>query len=229
MTSFDIGDVIYENPLRREQDAADFIAEGSPVTSFPMQAMRLENAMDPELGQAANYLFWCPRKMPADICIEWDFRPIREPGLAMMWFCADGREGKDLFDPSLSPRTGDYKQYHSGGINGYHASYFRRKNVQHERTFHTANLRKSHGFHLVCQGADPIPSVIDVMDSYQIQIIKCGGHIRFSVNDLTLYEWFDDGAQTGPVLGEGYIGFRQMAPLIADYSNLVVRNVRIAP
>ncbi|MFW5840455.1 MAG: DUF1961 family protein [Planctomycetota bacterium] len=227
MTEFVKGDVVYENPLSGPDGVKDFIAEGQPITSFPMGAMRLENAMDPEEGQAANYLFWCPQKMPADICVEWDFRPIREPGLAMLWFCADGQGGKDLFDPSLAKRAGEYKQYHSSDINGYHASYFRRKNVKWERTFHTCNMRKSAGFHLVTQGPDPIPSVIDVQDSYHIEVIKCGGTIRFSVNDLQVFQWQDPGeGQTGPILGEGYIGFRQMAPLIADYANLVVREVR---
>jgi hypothetical protein len=228
MAEFQTGEVIYANPLATPGDVDEFVAEGSPVVSFPLKAMRLENALDPELGQAANYVFWCRRKFPADIAVEWDFRPIREPGLAMFWFCADGRDGKDLFDPSLAPRHGEYRQYHSGDINAYHASYFRRKNIQHERTFHTTNLRKSAGFHLVAQGADPIPSVIDVLGSYRIQVIRCGGHVRFSVNGLCLYEWFDDGQAYGPVLGGGYIGFRQMAPLIADYSNLVVRQVRLA-
>ena len=152
MPNFELGEVIYDNPLGGPEDVAEFIAEGSPVTSFPMGALRLENALDPELGQTANYLFWCAKKFPADLAISWDFLPIREPGLAMMWFCANGQDGKDLFDPSLAPREGDYRQYHSSDINGYHASYFRRKNVKHERTFHTANLRKSCGFHLVTQG-----------------------------------------------------------------------------
>lgn len=228
MPRYEMGEVIYANSLSEPADVADFVAEGSPVTSFPMKALRLENALDPELGQTANYLFWCPRKFPADIAVEWDFRPIREPGLAMLWFCANGRDGTDLFDPSLAARDGNYRQYHSGDINGYHASYFRRKNPEHERAFHTANLRKSCGFHLVAQGADPIPSVIDVRDSYHVQVVKCGGHIRFSVNGLALYEWLDDGETYGPVLGEGYVGFRQMAPLIADYSNLMVRKVALA-
>jgi hypothetical protein len=226
MPEFETGNVIYENPLAGPDDVADFIAEGSPVTSFPMGKLRLENAMDPSAGQAANYLFWCPKKFPADVAISWSFRPIREPGLAMLWFCANGQDGKDLFDPSLAPRAGEYRQYHSSDINGYHGSYFRRKNPKGERSFHTANLRKSCGFHLVTQGADPIPSVIDVIDDYRIEVVKSGPWVRFSVNDLPLYTWHDDGETYGPVLGEGYIGFRQMAPLIADYSDLVVREVK---
>lgn len=225
-SNYIIGDVIYENALSCEKDVAGFIREGKPLISFPTGALRLENGIDASAGQAANYLFWCPEKFPSDIAVSWHFLPIREPGLAMFWMAANGREGKDLFDSSLAPRDGNYRQYHSGDMNAYHLSYFRRKNVENERTFHTCNLRKSHGFHLVAQGADPLPSVIDVHDAYRIEVIKCSGRIRFSINDLCCYEWFDDGQAYGPVLEDGYIGFRQMAPLIADYSDLKVCRVK---
>ena len=72
----------------------------------------------------------------------------------MMFFAAQGRNGENLFDPQLQKRTGEYIQYHHGDINAFHVSYFRRKEPD-ERAFHTCNLRKSYGFYLVCQGADP--------------------------------------------------------------------------
>lgn len=225
MSAFVLGDLIYENPLSRHQDVADFIREGQPVISFPQGRMRLENGLSAEQGQAANYLFWCPKVFPADIAVRWEFRPFYEPGLAMFWIAAMGKDGKDLFDPSLAKRDGNYRQYHSGDINAYHLSYFRRKNVEHERTFHTCNMRKSCGFHLVTQGGDPIPSVEDIINPYTIQVIKCGNQIQFSINDLVIYDWTDDGETFGPLLGEGYIGFRQMAPLIAEYANLTVHAV----
>jgi len=56
-------------------------------------------------------------------------------------------------------------------------------------------------------------------------VVKCGRRIRFSIDDLLIYDWMDDGVAYGPVLGEGYIGFRQMAPLVAEYANLEVRAV----
>lgn len=34
--------------------------------------------------------------------------------------------------------------------------------------------------------------------------------------------WRDGGQTLGPVLGGGRLGFRQMAPLVAEYENLVV-------
>jgi len=225
---FATGDVVYENPLAQESDVADFVREGQPIVTFPAGTLRLENGMDPKEGQAANYLFWCPEVFPADVAVSWDFRPIREPGLAMFWIAASGKDGKDLFDPSLAPRAGQYRQYHSGDINAYHLSYFRRSNPENERTFHTCNLRKSYGFHLITQGADPIPSVIDIKSSYHIEVVKCSGWIWLKINDLPIFEWHDDGREYGPVLEGGRIGFRQMAPLVADYSNLTVRKVSMA-
>ena len=45
---------------------------------------------------------------------------------------------------------------------------------------------------------------------------------------ITIFSWEDDGNSYGPVLGKGKIGFRQMTPLIAEYSNLVVRKIEVA-
>ena len=217
----EIGELLYENPLDSPECVRDWTAEGSLIATFPGGRMRLENALDPELGQAANFLFWCPVVFPAEIRISWEFRPIREPGLAMLWFAAAGRDARDLFDPALAPRTGEYRQYHSGDINGYHLSYFRRR-LEKERRFHTCNLRKSYGFNLVAQAPDPLPGVADVTGTYRLVLTRSGGTIRFSIDGLDIFHWTDDGSSFGPMLDDGRLGFRQMAPLIADYSNLVV-------
>jgi hypothetical protein len=145
----------------------------------------------------------------------------------MFWFCAAGRNGEDLFDPSLARREGNYRQYHSGDINAYHISYFRRKNPD-ERGFHTCNMRKSHGFHLVCQGADPIPNVEDVRDEFSIEVVKLGDWIRFAIDDLVLFTWKDDGSIGGPPHEKGRFGFRQMAPLVATYSDFRVEAIKEA-
>lgn len=213
--------LIYENPLASSADVADFVMEGKVNVTFPDGKMRLESVLDPALGQQANYLFWCPKDFPADILVEWDFQPLREPGLAMLFFAANGKDGRDLFDATLAERTGQYQQYHHGDINAFHVSYFRRMQ-RDERAFHTCNLRKSYGFHLVCQGADPIPDADEVTDSYHISLCKQGTDVRFSINGLQLFHFHDDGKTYGAPLGGGKIGFRQMSPLVAEYSNLQV-------
>ena len=54
---------------------------------------------------------------------------------------------------------------------------------------------------------------------------RCATSIHFHINDYPVFSWEDDGETYGPVLGGGKIGFRQMAGLIADYSNLTVHEV----
>ena len=216
---------IYDNPLSCGADTAGFVLEGSAKISFPGDCMRMENALSAENGQKANYVYWCPEDFPSDILVEWEFRPVKEPGLAILFFAARGRNGEDLFDPALVPRTGEYPLYHHGDINAFHVSYFRRKEPD-ERAFHTCNLRKSYGFYLVSQGADPIPDAADAPGFYTLSLLKYGGWVRFMVNGLEVFSWFDDGETCGPRLGGGKIGFRQLAPMIGEYRNLTVYGLK---
>ncbi|MCR5823838.1 MAG: YesU family protein [Lachnospiraceae bacterium] len=213
--------LIYENPLASEKDVEGWTLEGQAKVSFEDGCMRMENAMSAENGQKANYVFWCDREFPDNIEITWEFKPIREPGLAIMFFAAKGINGEDIFDEKLQKRTGEYPLYHHGDINAFHVSYFRRKEPD-ERQFHTCNLRKSYGFNLVAQGADPIPDVSDCVDFYRMKLIKKTNRVEFYVNDLMSFAYDDDGETFGKPLKEGKIGLRQLAPMAAVYKNLKV-------
>ncbi len=216
-----VKNLIYDNPLKTEADIKEFILEGQAKLTFDTGCLRMENALSSEEGQKANYVLWLNREFPSDISIEWDFKPVKEPGLAIMFFAAKGRKGEDIFAPSLAPRTGEYPQYHHGDINAFHVSYFRRKEPD-ERAFHTCNLRKSYGFHLVAQGADPIPDAVDCKDYYHLSVMKFKGYVSFSVNGLLVFEFIDDRPEFGETLRGGNIGFRQLAPMIGEYKDLKV-------
>lgn len=216
--------LIYSNPLREEADIKDFVLEGSASLSFPNQRLRMENMLSPKLMQKANYVLWCRKEFPADVAIEWDFWPVREPGLAMMFFSAKGRNGEDLFDKSLAVREGDYASYHHSDINAFHVSYFRRKEPD-ERRFHTCNLRKSYGLHLVCQGADPLPDAKEADGPYHIRIVKQGNRIEFYIDGLLIFSFLDDGETYGTLLAGGKIGFRQLAPMVGEYADLKVYEI----
>jgi hypothetical protein len=139
----------------------------------------------------------------------------------MLFFSALGHGGRDLFSADLAPRTGYYPQYHSGDIDALHVSYFRHK-YESERAFRTCNLRKSAGFELVAQGADPLPPTGDAVDFYRMEVLKEGPRVAFSINGLPLIEWSD---RSDKVLGGGRVGFRQMAPLKAAYRNFTVEKI----
>ena len=140
----------------------------------------------------------------------------------MFFFGATSVTGGSIFDPTLKPRNGSYPQYHSSDIKLLHASYFRRRWPE-ERAFHLANLRKSPGFNLVAQGADPLPAVEDAAGAfYKVEVVKDKREVSFSVNGLLLFSWDDTKTDTGPVVREGRIALRQMQPLVARYRNLEV-------
>lgn len=212
--------LLYSNPLTSTSSVADWIAEGPAHASNADGAVELSSSG----GENDHFTFWCPEVFGERIRVTWEFSPVGEPGLAMLFFGAASVTGGGIFDQGLKPRTGAYPQYHSSDIRTLHVSYFRRR-WEGERAFHTCNLRKSPGFHLVAQGADPLPPVVDARGAfYRVELVKDGPSISFSIDDLPLFSWTDDGA-TGPVVGGGRVGFRQMAPLVARYRNLEVREL----
>ena len=217
--------LVYRNALTSQEDLGGWVAEG-PVSAQPADDGLLLSSSG---GFDDHFTFWCPEVFGDRIRISWEFSPRSEPGLAMLFFgaAADAEQAPDadgIFDPALTPRTGAYPQYHSGDIRTLHVSYFRRR-WEEERAFHTCNLRKSPGFHLVSQGADPLPPVVDARDAfYRIEIIKDGPRVAFSIDDLLLFDWTDDES-TGPRIHDGRIGFRQMSPLVACYRNLEVHSL----
>ncbi|ATG50763.1 hypothetical protein CFK38_03915 [Brachybacterium vulturis] len=212
---------LYSSALSTPEDLADWIVEGPLVATFPSGRLRLESAADPAAGQSAHFVAWLPVEHEGDVRVTWSFRPLREPGLAMIFWAARAHGGGSLHAPELPARTGQYAQYHSGAIDAYHLSYFRRR-WPDERSLHTCNVRKSHGAHLVAQGADPLPAVLDADREYRMSLTWRGATVDFTIDDIPCVTWRDDGSVGGPARHGGAIGLRQMAPLIAEYSDLRV-------
>lgn len=222
MKKFEKGNCIYTNLFENHESIKDWKLEGQAVVNFTNKGMLLKNELDPELcGDSAHWTFWCPLDFPDNIIIEWDFLPVNEYGLCMLFFSAKGKNGESIFSKNIPARHGIYPEYHSGAINALHLSYYRRK-FPVERIFNTCNLRKSCGFHLVKMGADPIPSVENVVDPYHMKVIKYQEFVQFYINDLLVLDWEDNGKDFNEILKGGKIGFRQMAPMEAIYSNLYV-------
>jgi len=222
MRKFQKGSCIYKNLFENEESIKEWKLEGQAIANFSKKGISLKNKLDPELcGDSAHWVLWCPIDFKGNIIVEWDFLPVSEHGLCMFFFSAKGKNGESIFSKSISERHGIYSEYHSGEINAYHLSYYRRK-FSTERVFNTCNLRKSYGFHLVKMGADPIPSVQNVIDPYHMKLIKYKGFVQFYINDLLVLDWTDNGQEFGKILEDGKIGFRQMAPMEAIYSNLYI-------
>ena len=212
--------LLYRNPLAEASDLQGWVAEGPVAVRADGGAVGLSSSG----GFDDHWTLWCPEVFGDRIRITWEFSPRQEPGLAMLFFGAAAVDGGGIFDEGIAARSGAYPQYHSSDVRTLHVSYFRRR-WEDERAFHTCNLRKSPGFHLVCQGADPLPPVVDARDAfYRIEVVKDAASVAFSIDGLLLFSWTDDES-TGPRIREGRIGFRQMSPLVARYRNLEVHSL----
>ncbi|MBO4457113.1 MAG: DUF1961 family protein [Butyrivibrio sp.] len=184
--------LIYNNPLESSADIKDFVYDQNAEISFPDDAMRIVG----KNGEDKPVILWCPVTFPADVKIEWEFRPLKEPGEAEFIFAI-----KDE--------------------NAYYVSFFRRKSKK-DRAFHMCKLIKDKGAHMVAEGPDPLPTASDKLPWYKMCIIKQGNKVTFLENETVIFEYRDDGISTGDILTGGSIGVKQSSTLTAEYRNLKV-------
>ena len=153
-------------------------------------------------GQRAHMVVWNQRVFPADFLLEFEMSPCGSTnGLAIVLFCAAGKNGEDLFDLSLPPRRADYQAYHSGAIANYTDSYWSR-NTEAESV--SNRLRKNPGFKEVAAGQSLTTGPADA--THRIRILKCGARIEAEVNGKVLFQWDDPDKPHGV----GRIGLRSM-------------------
>ena len=213
------GELLYENPLSRQEDIAGWVAEGPADLSFQDGWMLMESGR-PD-GPEGHIVVWCDEDFPESYIAEWEIRPVSEDGLCIVFFSAKGRRGEDVFDPALERREGIFSRYHSGDLNSYHISYYANSPRAPGRV--TSNMRKNHGFYLVANGPPGIaPGSTGV---HTVSLMKDGPHIQLAVDGELIIEFFDDGETYGPVLGGGKLGLRQMQWTEAEYRNFRVYSV----
>jgi hypothetical protein len=167
-----------------------------------------------------HIVLWHRQTFPKDFVAEWEFTPNEVAGLCIVFFCASGRGGEDLFDPALQKRDGTFKLYHSGDLNCYHISYFRNTCARSPN----CALRKNWGFYRASCGYDVIPLETGVTS--KMTLVKRGAHIQLAINGHVSIDWVDDGVSRGPVWGAGKIGLRQMMTTDGYYDNFRVWAVR---
>ena len=170
-------------------------------------------------GQPRSHLvIWNKRIFPADFLAEFDMSPSGSTnGLTIVFVCATGKNGEDMFDLSLPPRLADYKNYHSGSIANYSDAYWSRNTKEESET---NRLRKNAGFTLVAEGESLTTGPTDV--THHVRVLKVGGHIEVEINGRVVLYW-DDKAKP---LGAGRIGFRSMEGVsMITYDNFKVWKV----
>lgn len=189
---------------------AEWIAEGQGGCEIRDGKLRVAPSlfdaagrpMPVESGRRSHMVVWNRRVFPADFLLEFNMNPGGSTnGLAIVLFCATGRNGEDIFDVSLPPRRADYPAYHSGALANYTDSYWSR-NTETESV--SNRLRKNPGFKEVAAGQSLTTGPTGV--THHLRILKCGAHIEVEVNGRVALQWDDPD----PPLGAGRIGLRSM-------------------
>jgi len=192
--------LIYEDTFDRPDALANWRFEG-PGRAWIQDGKMLMTSHKPSSG--AHIVNWNKRDFPKSLLCEWDFRRTVNSGLTIVFFCAKGVNGDDIFAPSIAPRTGVFRQYILGDINSYHISYYACGRA-------STNMRKNSAFYLTAIGKDRVtPEPVDKW--HRITILKHGNKVRLAVNGVLCLAFDDDGKTYKPVWGEGKIGLRQMA------------------
>ena len=209
---------------------AEWIAEGwggaevregrLRVAPSPFDGAGRPRPVDP--NQRSHMVVWNRRVFPADLLIEFEMSPCGSTnGLTIVFFCAAGKDGRDLFDLSVPPRRADYRTYHSGAIANYSDSYWSR-NTEEEGL--TNRLRKNPGFALAASGPSRTTGPTDI--THRLRILKVGSHIEVEVNGQVVLRWDDPDRP----LGAGRIGFRSMQGVtMVAYGHMKVWQVRPKP
>jgi len=166
-------------------------------------------------GPRSHMVVWNSQVFPADFVAEFEMNPGGSTnGLTIVFFCASGKNGEDIFDVSLPVREADYKNYHSGAIANYSDAYWSR-NTEDEAA--TNRLRKNPGFTLEAQGRSLTTGITDT--THRVRILKSGAHIEIEIDGRVVVKWDDTGAP----LGAGRIGFRSMEGVsLVTYDNFKV-------
>ncbi|MGE9289392.1 MAG: DUF1961 family protein [Puniceicoccales bacterium] len=213
------GKLLYSNNLASSTDFSHWLVDAGKVEftgGWCRVASEDPEATSPDLGHTT---FWCPFHTPDSFLLEWETRVVRE-GLMIVFFAAKGEKGESPYNPSLPIRKGKGKflYYIKDRLLSYHASY-------HTQGRGISNLRKNNRFWLLATGTAGIPNESKAVHS--VRVIKDRGHIQLAVDgELTLDCRDDDEKRYGPRHMDGWIGFRQMRPGVADYRNVRIWELR---
>jgi hypothetical protein len=222
------GELLYENRFsggeaeRKAEAARDWVMEGGGIAEWKEGFLRMipkRFTKGRSRVETDHFVYWLKRDFPADFAIEWDFRVPDLGGLAIIFICAKGINGEDIFDPKLQKREGVFGRYFAGDINCYHVSYYAGGRGR-------ANVRRNPGFYLVMAGDDLVVSG-GAEKWHRLSLTRFGSMLELSVNGKRCLTWFDDGKSYGPVHGGGKIGLRQQNDLRwGDYTNLRVYELK---
>jgi len=142
MPSHEVGTLLDSEDFSNNLDS--WLTERKVITKVNRGWLYMES-FDAEIENPKGNIWW-KNDFENPYVIEFDYQPLSDEGLTMMFWNAFGQDGKDVF--SLE-RDGNYVEYVNSNLTAYHCTFHRFKT-------RLSNLRKAPGFHLAASAKDPI-------------------------------------------------------------------------
>ena len=213
---FETSFVTDDKRTRLPDPQAEWIAEGwggtdvcdgklwvAPV-AFDACGERAENpAREP-----SHMVVWNKNRFPADMMFEFTVNHHgSDDGLTLVFFAAEGLEGEGIFELTLPPRNGIYRNYNRGQLANYTVSYWSRNKAEgaiKKGERYSNRVRKNPGANMLVSNASLTDECNDC--DFKVRILKVAGNISVEINGVVANHVVDPDAPHGG----GYIGLRSM-------------------
>lgn len=218
--------IAYETSFTRPADLEGWVQQGCLKEPFLMRELRttpdglLLDTPAPIENETRIYL-WSPRNFEGDIAVEFEFRPERDTGLALVVIQASGMQREDFITDHPVRTTGSMATIIADRVRSYHWEFFRRYDF---------NLRNGET-HLLAKnpwerpmGMSSTPA-LEIGKFHRLQLVQEGRRLRGAINGRLVLDVEDDPHMNlGPVYNFGRIGLRLMYDTRMTFRNLKVWN-----
>lgn len=218
--------LVYENSFTKAGDLEGWIQQGCLQDPFRMREKRITPGgllleTPPETGNESRVYLWSPRNFEGDIAVEFEFRPERDSGLALVVIQASGMQREDFITDQPPRTTGSMATIIADRVRNYHWEFFRRYNFNLRNGF-TQILAKNPWERPMAMSSLPL---IELNQIHRLQFVQEGRRLRGTIDGQLVFDAMDDPfVNSGPVYSFGRIGIRLMYNTRMTIRNLQVWN-----
>jgi hypothetical protein len=216
----------YSASFTKPDDLQGWIQQGCLQDPFKMRELRttadgLLLDTPAQIENETRVYLWSPRNFEGDVAVEFEFRPERDSGLALLVVQASGMQREDMIADQPKRTTGSMKTIIADRVRNYHWEFFRSYdfNLRHVSTQVMAKnpWERPLGF-----SSQPR---LRLGEFHKAQFVQEGRHLRAAVDGKLVLDVVDDPAiNLGPVFNFGRIGLRLMYDTRVTFRNLKVWN-----
>ena len=216
----------YEASFTKPNDLEGWVQQGCLTDPFRMREMRttpdgLLLDTPAQIENETRVYLWSPRNFEGDIAVEFEFRPERDTGLALLVIQASGMQREDFITGHPRRTTGSMATIINDRVRNYHWEFFRRYDFN-LRNGNTNVLAKNPFQRPMGMSSSP---TLELGKFYRLQMVQEGRRLRGMIDGRLVLDVEDDPhINLGPVYNFGRIGLRLMYDTRMTFRNLKVWN-----